>query len=169
MPSIFGSAKNKVSNYIDEFKAKRELDKKEQEYYESEKIKSEKRSYEDEINMMAREHQINKNKEILNSDVPLGHKVKALNELYKDYSKPKGSINMQELSNKMYLNRMRRDLRLQKINELKRIVQEDKERKQIERNERMNFLNQRKEFNKIQKDVKFLLNKSRLGGKNAIK
>lgn len=154
---IFSSVKNKTSKYIDEVKAKRDYEALEKEHYQNELRKQEEREFNEDTRQQAINHIKEKSLNTINSKAHLADKIKAVNELYKDTARPKKSNAIQEISDRMRINRLRRDLRIEKVNTIKQLVHEDKLNKIRERNERMNLINQRNKFNKVQKEVKLIL------------
>lgn len=153
---FLSSFRGKTSKYIEEVKEKNRQEALEKEFYKNELRKQTERDLERETRERAVERLKEKARQTLNSNAPLGHKVKAINELYKE-DKPKKSIALQELSDRMKINRLRRDERLEKLNLINQVVKEEKIRKMYERADRMNKLNEKKEFNNVQNNVKLML------------
>lgn len=153
---IFSSLRSNTRKYLDESKEKKRAEELETEFYKNELRKQTERDLARETRERAVESLKQKARDTLNSDAPLGHKVKAINELYRE-DKPKKSIALQELSDRMKINRLRRDERLEKLELIKQVVKEEKIRKMYERADRMNKLNEKKEFNNLQNNVKLML------------
>lgn len=162
MSSIFGGLKSKTSKYLDELKAKREQDKREQEEYQTLKRKEEQKIFANDLRNQAIEAQKEKAIHIIDSDVPLGKKLHAVNELYKDHSKPKSSNALQEISDRAYINRYRRDKRIEKNNFVKELVNADKLRRQNQILERKSNIKLRQQEREVKNEVRKLLNEGRL-------
>lgn len=97
----------------------------------------------------AREHQKEKARAVLASNAPLAKKLIAINELHKDHRQPKINPAIQELADRAYINRYKKDQRLERQAMIKKVLDEDKTNKIHERIERMNQVRHRNNMLKI--------------------
>jgi hypothetical protein len=155
---IFG----KINNYLDNRKEMKKIEKNRDELERKEDFRNENKI----SRQNEREEAINfvkeKSKEIINSNAPLGKKLEAVNEYFKDHNKPKISQAMQDLSDRRYLNLRRRERRFEKMNLVKNLIREEKEKVMNERRERMDRIEETRKMNKCNRDADMLINKARM-------
>ncbi len=109
----------------------------------------------------AREYQKQKAREVIDSDAPLSHKIKAINELHKEH-RPKLNPVIQEISDRAYINRFNKDKRLERNEMLKRVLDEDKLRKQRERFNRMQEVSERKAMQDTKRKAEMFMRQTKM-------
>jgi hypothetical protein len=161
MASVFGSITSRARVYLDNLKAKRQAENEQDELEKTyERKESIKQVHMNSLNE-AKEHHKNKAIDVLNdNNQNLGKRISAINEIYKD-DKPKGSNVVQEINDRSYLNRYRRDMRLEKNRLLKQLVQEEKTRKQMESINKRMVCQERNGLLKAQREMANLIMKAK--------
>ncbi len=131
MASIFSGLKDSFKRNVSEIREKRQANALEQEQYQTETRKEQGRYTNSELRQRAIDHQKEKAFDTINNPkAPLGHKVKAINEYYKDHDTPKMSNSLQELSDRAYINRYKRDRNMEKVKAIRQAVLDERARKQ---------------------------------------
>lgn len=155
--TIFGSLISKSKKSLDSFRDRRKVEAEEDEQLDRVERRESLRSFSQETKQAARDHAREKAYREMNDDnLPLPKKIKAINEYYKDHSKPKLSSSMQELSDLTYINKMRTDIRKERMAAVRQAVADDRRfkaeraaQKQEELMERNNRLHHERESKSI--------------------
>lgn len=161
--STFGSITEKVKTYVAEHRAEKDREESIIEEQKKQDIRDYNRNSSMDLKQKAREHLRQKEDNLMNDkNNNLAKRLKAVNEHYKDVLKPKETQNpLQEMSDRMAINKFKRDMRLQKASEVKRIVAEDKIRKRQEMINKQLEIKERNELMKLCKSAKNNLQKMR--------
>jgi hypothetical protein len=154
---IFG----KVNSYLDKRKEVKQQERQRDEQEDNESFRNDNRAFK----QTAREEAIDivkdKAREVIESNSPLGKKMEAINELYKNHNRPKLNQAMQELSDRRYLNLAQREKRFEKMNMIKKIIAEDRRNKALERNQKMEMVKDRNRKLELERKADMLLRKTR--------
>ena len=106
----------------------------------------------------AREYQKEKARQVIDSNVPLSHKLKAINELHKDHRQPKINPTIQELSDRAYVNRYKKDMRMERVKMIQKAILDDRAYKNNERAVKMEAIQNRNRMLKMDSKVNQIIN-----------
>lgn len=160
---VFGFLKSKTSNYLDERKAERDNESLRRQLEQKEDYRDLKRM--NELSSREKIAEYNKAKSIQtinNHNLPLAKKLNALNELYKDHTKPKSNVSLQELSDKMNMNKYRKEQRLEKNRLMKQIIEQDKINQRQNRLIRMNQIQERNKMMKLNLEANKIIQREKM-------
>lgn len=151
---IFSKIPISIQKYREEKKEEKRLDNLQTRQEHKENVRYYNQDYINE----AREHIKNKAKEIIDTpNLPLAMKLKALNEYHKDHRQPKINPSIQELSDKTYINKYRREKRFERMDMLKKVLSEHKENQLKEREDKINKVKERNEMLKMNSKANMIL------------
>ena len=153
----------KTREFLERRKREKQMEQERDRLEEKELRRDNIKYYEQEAKQRAIEHEKNKAFNIMNNkSVKLHQRIKAMNEYYKDHTRPKINSGFQDISDHIYLTKYKRDMKMEKLNTLKTILKEEKMRKQMENMHRTQHLKNTSKARDILKQTR-----NRLGIKRA--
>ena len=160
--SIFGGAKAKVNAYLDKRKSEKDAESYQDEMERKQEVKQDEKSSKNNLVLKAKEHMANKQRQIIDSNVPLTKKIAAINDYYKEQTKPRAMNALKDVSDQTYINRYRTDMRKEKTAAIRMAVAESKEMQRRERLIKQIEVQERSELVKLQRKARMALQNTRI-------